>query len=271
VHEERSSPPIVVDSHCHALPHWFEPVEVLLHQMDANGVEKATLVQVRGQFDNRYLMECVRRFPTRFRALVGLDVDTPDAPEKLAHWVREGAVGLRLDASARSPGSDPLAIWREAAQLGVPISVFGSSDEFAAPEFEQVLTEVSSLPVIIEHLGRIGRDEAPPYPRFREIVALARYRNAYVKVHGLGEFCSRPFPFPEPMRFASVPPFMEMAYEAFGARRMMWGSDFPPVAAREGYRNALRWPMAHIPFQSDEDKDWVFGKTALSLFEFAGE
>jgi hypothetical protein len=46
---------LIVDTHCHALPHWFEPVEVLLHQMHANGVEKALLVQVRGQFDNRYL------------------------------------------------------------------------------------------------------------------------------------------------------------------------------------------------------------------------
>jgi len=44
---------LIVDTHCHALPHWFEPVEVLLHQMHANGVEKALLVQVRGQFDNR--------------------------------------------------------------------------------------------------------------------------------------------------------------------------------------------------------------------------
>ena len=60
---------LIVDTHCHALPHWFEPVEVLLHQMHANGVEKALLVQVRGQFDNRYLIECVRRFPGRFAAL----------------------------------------------------------------------------------------------------------------------------------------------------------------------------------------------------------
>ena len=53
---------LIVDTHCHALPHWFEPVEVLLHQMHANGVEKALLVQVRGQFDNRYLIECVPAF-----------------------------------------------------------------------------------------------------------------------------------------------------------------------------------------------------------------
>jgi L-fuconolactonase len=244
-------------------------VEVLLHQMDANGVEKATLVQVRGQFDNRYLIECVRRFHPRFRAVVGVDTERPDAPETLERWVREGAVGLRLEPTTRSPGDDPLAIWRTAAELGIPVSVFGSPEEFVSPEFEQVLTDVPNLPVIIEHLGRIGRDEVPPYLRFRKILALARYRNTYIKVHGLGEICRRPFPFPEPMRFADVPPFMEMAYDAFGARRMMWGSDFPPVAGREGYRNALQWPMDHIPFRDEEDKEWIFGKTALSLFEFA--
>jgi L-fuconolactonase len=260
---------IVVDSHCHALPHWFEPVEVLLHQMNANGVEKAALVQVRGQFDNRYIIECVRRFPTRLCALVGVETDRPDAPETLAHWIGERAVGVRLEPTVRSPGSEPLAIWRKADELGIPVSVFGSPDELTSHEFEQVLTELPNLRVIIEHLGRIGRNESPPYRRFRKILALARYPNTYIKVHGLGEICPRPIPFPQPMRFANIPPFMEMAYDAFGASRIMWGSDFPPVAGREGYRNALQWPMEHIPFRNDADKEWVFGKTALSLFKFA--
>jgi L-fuconolactonase len=263
---------IVVDSHCHALPHWFEPVEVLLHQMNANGVEKATLVQVRGQFDNRYVIDCVRRFPARLCALVGVDTDSPDAPDMLAHWVGEGAVGVRLGPTVRSPGSEPLAIWRKAAELGIPVSAFGSPDEFTSPEFEQVLNELPNLPIIIEHLGRIGRwNEGPPYPTFRKILALARYPNAYVKVHGLGEICRRPKPFPQPMRFESIPPFMEMAYDAFGADRIMWGSDCPPVAGREGYRNALQWPMDHIPFRNSADKEWIFGRTALSLFKFADE
>lgn len=246
-------------------------MEVLLYQMDANGVEKATLVQVRGQFDNRYVIECVRRFPARFCALVAVDTDRPDAPETLAHWVDEGAVGVRLGPAVRSPGSEPLAIWRKAAELAIPVSAFGSPDEFTSRGFEEVLTELPNLPIIIEHLGRIGRDEAPPYPTFRKILALARYPNAYIKVHGLGEICRRPMPFPQPMRFKNIPPFMEMAYKAFGASRIMWGSDFPPVAGREGYRNALQWPMEHIPFRNDADKEWIFGRTALSLFKFAGE
>lgn len=244
---------------------------MLLHEMDANGVEKATLVQVRGQFDNRYVIECVRRFPARFCAVVGVDTDRPDAPETLARWVREGAVGVRLGPAVRSPGSEPLAIWRKAAELEIPVTAFGSPGEFTSPGFEHLLTELPNLPIIIEHLGRIGRDEAHPYPRFRKILALARYPNAYIKIHGLGEICPRPMPFPEPMRFENIPPFMEMAYEAFGAGRIMWGSDFPPVAGREGYRNALQWPMEHIAFRSDADRHWIFGRTALSLFKFASE
>jgi hypothetical protein len=34
-----------------------------MHPMHANGVDDATLVQVRGQSDNHYNMECVQRFP----------------------------------------------------------------------------------------------------------------------------------------------------------------------------------------------------------------
>jgi L-fuconolactonase len=260
---------IIVDTHCHALPHWFEPVETLLHQMNANGVEKATLVQVRGQFDNRYIMECVQRFPGRFSAVAIVDTDRSDAPETLAHWVSQGAEGVRLSPTTRSPGSDPLAIWRQAAELGIPVSCLGSADGFTSPLFEQVVKEFPGLTIIIEHLGGIGRNEATPYPTFRKILALAQYPNTYIKVHGLGEICHRPMPFPVPMRFPDIPPFMAMTYDAFGASHIMWGSDFPPVAGREGYRNALQWTMEHLAFRSEGDKEWIFGKTALSLFKFA--
>lgn len=64
---------------------------------------------------------------------------------------------------------------------------------------------------------------------------LARFPNVYIKVHGLGEFCKRRLPVTEPFPFETpIPPLLNMAYEAFGASRMMWGSDYPPVSAREG-------------------------------------
>ena len=57
----------IVDTHCHAGVNWFEPVELLLAQMNANGVDKAALIQHRGTFDNGYLFECAPALPGQVR------------------------------------------------------------------------------------------------------------------------------------------------------------------------------------------------------------
>ncbi len=53
----------VVDTHCHASPYWFEPVEVLLDEMGRNGVDHAVLTQFFGVYDNSYLVECTKLKP----------------------------------------------------------------------------------------------------------------------------------------------------------------------------------------------------------------
>jgi L-fuconolactonase len=212
----------------------------------------------------------MRRFPGRF-AVVGLvDTDRPDAPARLEEWVHQGMEGIRLRPLTRSPGSDPLAIWRKAADLGIVVSAQGSAvDEFASPAFEDVIKALPTLPIIIEHLGGGGQDTTPPHTRYRRVLALAHYPNTFMKVPGFGELCPRPMPLRKPFPFEHVPPLIEMALEAFGAQRLMWGSNFPPVAGRgEGYRNALQFPMEHVQFTRPEEKEWLFGKTATTLFRF---
>ena len=266
---------VIVDTHCHASPYWFEPIEVLLDQMIRNGVDKAALIQFRGVFDNSYLLECVRRFPGRFSAVVIVDTGQADAPQRLEEWVKRGAEGVRLAPLERSPGNDPLAVWRKAADLGIVVSSLGTLDEFSSPDFEAVVQEFPGLSIIIEHLGGVGahlgsdrQDQPVVYDKYQRVLALAKYPNAYMKVPGLGEISPRPMPFVQPMPFTDIPPVIEMAIEAFGARRLMWGSDFPPSAAREGYGHTLSFPMQYVNFKSDEDKEWVFGKTATTLWRF---
>ena len=57
----------VIDTHCHASPYWFEPVEILLDEMERAGVDQAVLTQFFGVFDNNYLVEAVKRFPRPVR------------------------------------------------------------------------------------------------------------------------------------------------------------------------------------------------------------
>ncbi|MCH7625961.1 MAG: amidohydrolase [Chloroflexi bacterium] len=258
----------VVDTHCHAGNSWFEPIESLLFQMDANGVEKAALIQHRGVFDNSYLLESASRHPGRFAVVAAVDSSRPDAPDALERWANEGAVGVRIGPAERSPGSDPYALWKKARDLGLVVSCSGGVEGFASDEFAELVSELSGLTFIIEHLAGVGVGAQPPFSAYEKALDLARFPNTYIKVGGLGEISERPSVLRPAFHFDHTPPLIEMAYDAFGPRRMMWGSDYPPVSNREGYRNALEGVRDHPAFKSDEDRDWVMGGTAMSVFRF---
>lgn len=258
----------IVDTHCHAGVNWFEPVELLLAQMNANGVDKGALIQHRGTFDNGYLFECAGRFPGRFAAVVIVDTASGTALDDLERWAEMGACGVRLAPLERSPGADPLAIWRKAAELGLAVSSLGSAEQFASAEFESAVAALPDTPIIIEHLAGVGAAARPPYSAYRRALALAKYPNAYIKVPGLGEISERPAVLGAKFGFDCTPPLYEMALDAFGASRMMWGSDYPPVSGREGYRNALQGAISHPAFADARTREMVFGETAMSVFRF---
>ena len=273
---------MIVDAHTHAGLNWFEPVEMLIHQMNLNKVEQAVLIQhgqpESGGYDHTYLFECAQRFPGRFAVVVIVDLGGPDPTEVLEAHVENGAVGIRLLPTQRSAGNDSLAIWRKANELGLAVSVMGSAIQVASAPFRDLVSQFSDMPIVLEHLvegaGRASfpfnaPGPLPPYETFRRAMELADYPNVYIKVPGLGELANRPARLPRKYGydfFDSIPPLVEIAREAFGARRMMWGSDYPPVSGREGYRNALQGILEHPAFTS-ADLQWVMGKTALSVFQ----
>jgi L-fuconolactonase len=259
----------VIDSHVHVAPNWYEPVESLLFQMDAYGVDKAVLVQQQGQFDNSYLLECAWNYSDKLYAVVLVDVSHPRSIEHLRGMAEQGAHGVRLRPTDRSPGDDPLAIWREAEVLGLPVSCVGSAELFASPAFAEVIEAVPNATIIIEHLGSVNLPdgEGTPYALRRQVFELARYPNVAIKFHGLGEICPRLQPFPQPFPFdRSYLELFDLAYQAFGADRMMWGSDFPPVSGREGYTKALRWPREHFSTLPTTDQAALFGGTAQRIY-----
>jgi L-fuconolactonase len=261
---------LMVDTHCHVSEGWYEPLELLRFQMERNGVAKAALTQADTEFDNSYLFECVKRYPGQFSPVVIVDHDREDAPQQLKKLAAEGAAGARFRPQHRSPGKDPYAIWKACNELGLPVSLAGREPYFGSDEFRQLLAVTPDIPMIMEHLGHVIPDQAPPYEGFKKVLALAKIPNVYLKVNGLGELCKRPYPFTAPFYAkAGIPPFIKMVYETFGPKRMMWGSNYPPVSGKEGYANALKMPLAHMKeFCSEADLEWIMGKTAESVFKF---
>lgn len=129
-----------------------------------------------------------------------------------------------------------------------------------------------TLSIVMEHLARVGfaRSEAERATQ-KALLGMARYPNLYVKIPGLGEFCERAMPVRERFMFVEpIPPLLTRFCDAFGAARLMWGSDYPPVAGREGYGNALRLPMAQLEHRTEEERAAIFGGTALEVFPIRG-
>ena len=80
----------------------------------------------------------------------------------------------------------------------------------------------------------------------------------------MGEISDPPFPY------RNTPPWVRMAYDAFGPDRMVWGSDWPRCTNREGYRNSLRYTIREMEsWCPQEDMGKIFGATALKLWRFA--
>ena len=264
---------MLVDAHCHASDVWFEPIEPLVFQMDQNGVQKAVLTQLLGQYNNEYQQECLIRYPGRFASVVLVDPAQDDGPDKVRALAKDGAVGIRLRPEARSPGSDPYAIWRAAGDCGMAVSCGGLSSHMLSKEFSALVEALPDLVIVLEHLGGWSRPDCDQTDETRAgIAALARYPNIYLKVPALGQLAKRGPKLPPSGRVLDLGPadIVLQMLECFGSARLMWGSDFPPVASRDGYANALNWTREIFRGQPEEAVANVFGGTAQKVFKLAG-
>lgn len=260
---------MIFDSHCHGSPVWFEPADLLLVQMDRNGVEKAALVQLLGQYDNDYQNAFARAHADRLVSVVAVNPARPEAVEALRREADEGAVGVRLRPEARSPGPEPYAIWAAAAACGLAVDCVGTAANFTSAEFAELLAAFPSLPVVIEHLGGWARPDCDHTDETRaRIRALARFPNVSLKAPSLGQLLERGRELP------AAPPVFDLSKagiliemtQAFGAHRIMWGSDYPVVSSREGYANALAWTRQVFDGEAPEVREQVFGGAAMSVF-----
>ena len=200
---------VIVDSHAHATPAWYEPVEALLTRWSATASATATWCRSTAASTTRYQEQALARYPGRLVNIVQVDWTRPDAVQQLEALVARGNVsGLRLrpenlarPATTRWPsgGPPPACGWRSRSA-----ATWTPSPRRSGRGCWQAVPEV---PVVMEHLGSVNTPdgEAAPWPRRRQVMDLARFPNAHLKLHGLGEFATRaspvrvPFPFAEPV------------------------------------------------------------------------
>lgn len=263
---------MIVDTHCHCSSRWYEPVDSLLFNMDRCGVDRAFLTQVLGSRDSSDMIAACKAHPDRFTYIAAIDPAGPAPSDAIAAAAADGAMGLRMRAGWRSGGADPLALWHSVEAAGLLVSMVGSASDFTADAgAAEVAAACPALPIILEHLGGLARpdvgDRAAMTP---QVCALAAHDNISIKLPGLGQLAPRQMDLDTadfPLDLSGVDDVLSPVFAAFGPARIMWGSDFPPVASREGYANALGWTRDYVAQRWPEAVDACFGGNALTVIE----
>jgi L-fuconolactonase len=279
---------MIIDSHTHAWAVWpYEPpvpdaptrgsVEQLIYEMDLNGTDQAVIVSARidhNSDNNDYGADAVRRYPGRLHQFADVDCvwmpehHTPGAVQRLAATADRlpikgftHYVGATNDGWLRS--NEGMAFFRLAAERKLIASI--SMSPAWAADIGKIADANPGLVIMLHHMAGIRAADARP--SLEAIAALATRPNIFIKLSGFHYAAADDegwnYPHPEGMWIA------EGLYDAFGPKRLCWGSDFPALTRAMTYRQAVEIVRRHCRFLKPGDLDWIFGNTLDGLLRAA--
>lgn len=253
----------IVDGHVHVgLPRFPAFAEYRRHAKAA-GVTGAVLTQHFGEFDNGHLVECASLAPSDFAVVGMVDLDSPRVSQVIADAAKQPVFrGIRLLASSRTRGADPLEVWRSIAAHRLVASVRGPVADLIHPGFVEILQELPELVVRIDHMGLFGYGRDPDGD-FEQLMALSRFARVNILWAGFHAYSSEPYPYPDGH------PFLRRCLAAFGADRIMWSGDWAKDGAGhplDYYAAEARLVQQELDFLTPSDRRAILGETAKRLF-----
>jgi predicted TIM-barrel fold metal-dependent hydrolase len=99
----------------------------------------------------------------------------------------------------------------------------------------------------------------PPYEVLEPLFAFADNPNVYIKTAINNIAAARD-------AGGSAEALYENLVEVFGAERIMWSSNYPAHPRFGSIKSRLDEAKKVMAFLSEEDRRWIFGETALTLF-----
>lgn len=231
--------------------------ETLLLQMDLAGVDRVVLVPPSWEGErNDLALEAAASYPDRFGVMGRLSLTDPSSRDQIAGWLKQpGMLGMRFAFHNRHyrhmliDGSADW-LWSAAEAAGIPLMVL-------VPGQLNVLDGIAAahpgLKLVIDHVGVSLRPNDPSvWDDLPAVCALAKHPNVAVKASGVPHWSSEPYPFRD------MHPHLEQLFQAFGPKRMFWGTDLTRMPCT--YYECIHLFTEHLPWLKGEDLEWVMGK-----------
>lgn len=240
--------------------------EMLLAHMKANGVTRTVLIQViHYRWDNSYTAAVLKQYPQYFRGIARINPEDPAAPDHFSKLVEEsGFLGIRISPAANASGDwikGPLMapLFERARQLKRSMNILMPASRI--PDVTPLLDQFHDVDVVIDHMADcpLGNEKELGF-----LTGLKRYPNLFVKVSHTWSLSKQEYPYKDSQTLVKA------VYDAFGPKRLMWGTDWPIVENSNcTYEKALALVRDEMSFLNAEDKEWMLSKTVARVFPFA--
>lgn len=242
--------------------------ELLEHATEA-GIDK--IVQVTpfaSGFDNSYSFDAAERRNDRVVGVLGrVDPLGDDLEDRIAEFFSNRlALGLRFvpfnswsEDWIRDGKLDPML--RLAERTNFPVEIFAP---YASPDLQRLARRFAGVRFIIDHMnirhvGTIGVRDTFRY--WDETISLAKEPNVWMKVSHFPEGArAEGYPFPTAQAY-----FKEL-HGAVGAKRLVWGSNYPPVTRACTYRQSVDFIRHECSFLSAREKEDILGANFMTEF-----
>jgi predicted TIM-barrel fold metal-dependent hydrolase len=245
-------------------PNGFAPEEMLA-EMAAAGVDRAVIVPPTWTGEsNAYALETAARYPDRFAVVGRFDAKASDARKQLEGWLDQPhMLGIRMSFHVK-PFIDWLDdgsldwFWADCERLAIPVMALVPGN---ARKLHRIVARHRDLTLLIPHMACVLDEHgADAFARLDDLVALARYPKVNVNVSSAPCFSNEAYPFRD------LTPFIRRIYDAYGPRRMLWGADITRLTST--YAECLNHFRKGLDFVSDEDKEWILGKTLARVLNW---
>ena len=243
-------------------------IERVFPMIDAAGVDRVVIVPptLEGKRVD-YGQEAARRYPGRFATMGSVVLNDPKEAERVKVWRDQlNVLGVRLNIAGESANwmknGEVDWLWPVAEQHNVPIMFLTTGQ---LPLFHKVAERHPGLPLILDHMGISSEAMRGGIMKetVEEAAGLAKYPNMSVKLSSAVLFSKEAYPWRD------VTPYIHRLYDAYGPRRCHWGTDVTNSWDKADYKSRVTHFTETLDFFSEEDKDWIMGRSILEKLRWA--
>lgn len=148
------------------------------------------------------------------------------------------------------------SLWRTVEELGVSVSL--QILPVHAATVRSLAAQFADVRFVVDYLGASAPHDGSGVAAMLE---LSEVSNIYSKLLVIGQDSKEAFPFRD------LWPFYETSVRAFGAGRLVFGTDFPHVMNACSYRDATTL-LQQLPFIDETDAVMIGHTTATALWKF---